>query len=85
MIRMTVLALGAALLAGPALGQTTAAAGPTLAATRAKGVVDCGGHPGAPGFGVTDSRGVYQGLEADTCRAVAAAIFGDGGRVASPS
>lgn len=81
MIRTTMLALGAALLAGPALAQTTAQAGPTLAGTRAKGVVDCGAHPGAPGFGVTDSRGVYQGLEADTCRAVAAAIFGDAGRV----
>jgi general L-amino acid transport system substrate-binding protein len=82
MIRTTMLALGAALLAWPALAQTPAAqAGLTLAATRAKGVVDCGAHPGAPGFGVTDSRGVYQGLEADTCRAVAAAIFGDAARV----
>ncbi len=81
MIRMTTLALGAALLAGPALAQTSAQAGPTLTAIRAKGVVDCGAHPGAPGFGVTDSRGIYQGLEADTCRAVAAAIFGDGSRV----
>ncbi|MGG5811218.1 amino acid ABC transporter substrate-binding protein [Falsiroseomonas sp. CW058] len=80
MMRTTVLALGAALLGLPALAQTMAAPGPTLAATRAKGFVDCGAHPGAPGFGVTDSRGVYQGLEADTCRAVAAAIFGDGNR-----
>ena len=61
------LALGVAL---PAAAQTMAQPGPTLAATRAKGVVDCGAHPGAPGFGVTDSRGNYQGLEADTCRVV---------------
>jgi general L-amino acid transport system substrate-binding protein len=81
MIRTTMLALAAAMLSGQVMAQTTAPAGPTLAATRAKGVVDCGGHPGAPGFGVTDSRGVYQGLEADTCRAVAAAIFGDASRV----
>ncbi|WP_237216846.1 amino acid ABC transporter substrate-binding protein [Falsiroseomonas oryziterrae] len=82
MIKRTLLALGAAaLLTAPALAQTMAPPGPTLTATRAKGVVDCGAHPGAPGFGVTDSRGTYVGLEADTCRAVAAAIFGDGNRV----
>jgi general L-amino acid transport system substrate-binding protein len=82
MIRRSLIAAGAALaLALPAAAQTTATAGPTLASTRAKGVVDCGAHPGAPGFGVTDSRGLYQGLEADTCRAVAAAIFGDPSKV----
>jgi general L-amino acid transport system substrate-binding protein len=82
MIRRSLLALGASLaLALPASAQTAAQPGPTLAATRAKGHVDCGAHPGAPGFGVTDSRGIYRGLEADTCRAVAAAIFGDGERV----
>ncbi|PWS36787.1 amino acid ABC transporter substrate-binding protein [Falsiroseomonas bella] len=82
MIRRSLIAAGAALaLALPAAAQTMAPAGPTLASTRAKGVVDCGAHPGAPGFGVTDSRGVYQGLEADTCRAVAAAIFGDPSKV----
>ncbi|WP_137180884.1 amino acid ABC transporter substrate-binding protein [Roseomonas sp. AR75] len=82
MIRRSLIAVGAALaFALPAAAQTMAPAGPTLTATRAKGVVDCGAHPGAPGFGVTDSRGVYQGLEADTCRAVAAAIFGDPGKV----
>nr|WP_199231265.1 amino acid ABC transporter substrate-binding protein [Falsiroseomonas bella] len=81
-MRRSLIAAGAALaLALPAAAQTMAPAGPTLASTRAKGVVDCGAHPGAPGFGVTDSRGVYQGLEADTCRAVAAAIFGDPSKV----
>lgn len=72
------LALGMVL---PAAAQTMAPPGPTLAATRAKGHVDCGAHPGAPGFGITDSRGIYQGQDADICRAVAAAIFGDAGRV----
>ena len=78
MIGRALLALGATLaIALPAAAQTMAPAGPTLTATRAKGAVDCGGHPGAPGFGITDSRGNYQGLEADTCRAVAAAALGD--------
>jgi general L-amino acid transport system substrate-binding protein len=81
-LKQSLLAIAAALCIGtPALAQTMAAPGPTLAATRAKGVVDCGAHPGAAGFGLADSRGVYQGLDADTCRAIAAAIFGDGGRV----
>jgi len=73
-------ALGMLVLAAPAFGQSTAAPGPTLTATRAKGFVDCGAHPGAPGFGVTDSRGNYVGLEADTCRAIAAAVLGDPNR-----
>jgi general L-amino acid transport system substrate-binding protein len=51
--------------------------GPTLRAVQAKGQLDCGGHPGAPGFGIMDSRGVYRGLDADTCRAIAAAVLGD--------
>ena len=79
--RMFLAASAALVIAMPALGQTMAAPGPTLASTRNKGHVDCGAHPGAPGFGITDSRGNYQGLDADTCRAVAAAIFGDGNRV----
>jgi len=82
MMMRSLLAVGmACAIAWPAAAQTMAPAGPTLASTRSKGAVDCGAHPGAPGFGVTDSRGNYQGLEADTCRAVAAAIFGDGNRV----
>ncbi|MBU8541554.1 amino acid ABC transporter substrate-binding protein [Falsiroseomonas tokyonensis] len=67
-------------LALPALAQTMASPGPTLTAVRAKGALDCGAHPGAPGFGVMDSRGVYSGLDGDTCRAIAAAVFGDAAR-----
>ncbi|HEV7266832.1 MAG TPA: amino acid ABC transporter substrate-binding protein [Falsiroseomonas sp.] len=82
MIRRGLLALGATIaVALPAMAQTMAPAGPTLAATRSKGVVDCGAHPGAAGFGVADSRGEYQGLDADICRAIAAAIFGDASKV----
>ena len=69
------------LLPAVVLAQTPAAPGPTLAAVRAKGVVDCGSHPGAPGFTVLDSRGVTRGLDADTCRAIAAAVLGDPERV----
>ncbi|WP_376094230.1 amino acid ABC transporter substrate-binding protein [Roseomonas sp. CCTCC AB2023176] len=76
--------LAAALLAlatGTAAVAQTADPGPTLRNIRQKGALDCGGHPGAPGFGAMDSRGVYRGMDADICRAVAAAVFGDGERV----
>jgi general L-amino acid transport system substrate-binding protein len=74
-------AAAAAALATPALAQLQAP-GPTLQAIRAKGALDCGAHPGAPGFGLMDSQGVYRGLDADTCRAVAAAIFnGDASKI----
>jgi general L-amino acid transport system substrate-binding protein len=80
MIRKTFAAAGLLLsLAVPALAQSVAQPGPTLTAVRARGTVLCGGHPGAPGLGVMDSRGVYTGLDADTCRAVAAAVLGDAG------
>jgi general L-amino acid transport system substrate-binding protein len=80
-MRTIVLAALAAAVAWPALAQPVAP-GPTLASTRSKGAVDCGAHPGAPGFGLMDSQGVYRGLDADTCRAVAAAIFnGDASKV----
>ena len=76
--------LGAALvLAGVHSSSTQAqvAPGPTLAAVRSKGVVDCAASPGTPGFGAPDSRGVHRGLDPDTCRALAAAVFGDAAQV----
>jgi general L-amino acid transport system substrate-binding protein len=72
------LALSAA--GGAAMAQT-AAPGPTLSAIRARGMLDCGAHPGAPGLGLMDSQGIYRGLEADTCRAIAAAVLGDASRI----
>jgi general L-amino acid transport system substrate-binding protein len=80
-MRVKILAAATLLAATPALAQLQAP-GPTLAAIRAKGAIDCGAHPGAPGFGLMDSQGVYRGLDADTCRAVAAAIFaGDASKI----
>jgi len=59
----------------PALAQNSA--GPTLSAVRAKGYVECAVSSTTPGFGTVDSKGVFRGLDVDTCRAVAAAVFGD--------
>lgn len=43
--------------------------------------MDCSAALGTPGFGAPDSQGVWQGLDPDFCRAIAAAVLGDGGRV----
>ncbi len=66
----------------PASGGTAAAsAGRTLDAVRAKGFVQCGVSQGLPGFSNPDDRGNWTGIDAEFCRAVAAAIFGDAGKV----
>jgi general L-amino acid transport system substrate-binding protein len=49
----------------------------TLAAVKARGYVNCGASQGTVGFGRPDDRGYWRGLDTDTCRAIAAAIFGD--------
>ncbi len=72
---LSLAALGV-LAAGAAVAQT-ATPGPTLATIRERGAVVCGAHPGAPGFSVLDSQAVTRGLDADTCRAIAAAALGD--------
>ncbi|WP_149541247.1 amino acid ABC transporter substrate-binding protein [Siccirubricoccus phaeus] len=72
------LLLAAPLLAPPAAAQQgPAAAGPTLAAIRARGALSCGISTGDPAWSQPDSRGEWQGMDADICRAVAAAVLGD--------
>ena len=56
-------------------------AGKTLDAVKARGEVICGVNTSAPGFSSTDSKGRWQGLDVDTCRAVAAAVLGSGDKV----
>ena len=59
----------------------TAQAGETLDAVKAKGFVQCGVSTGLPGFSVADDKGNWGGLDVDVCKAVAAAVFGDAGKV----
>jgi general L-amino acid transport system substrate-binding protein len=63
------------LFATPALGQST------LDSVRSKGFVQCGVNTGLAGFAQPDSKGVWRGIDVDVCRAVAAAVFGDAGKV----
>jgi general L-amino acid transport system substrate-binding protein len=64
-----------------ALASGTLHAQSTLDAVKSKGYVQCGVNTGLAGFSQPDSRGVWKGLDVDTCRAVAAAVFGDATKV----
>jgi general L-amino acid transport system substrate-binding protein len=67
-------------LAGFLAAQTVFAQS-TLDAVRARGFVQCGVNTGLAGFSQPDSKGVWRGIDVDVCRAVAAAVFGDAGKV----
>lgn len=52
-------------------------AGETLDAVKARGALTVGVNGGLFGFSMPDEKGVWRGLDVDTARAIAAAIFGD--------
>lgn len=58
-----------------------AAAGDTLALMKSRGTLRCGVSEGIAGFSVRDSSGRWTGLDADFCRAVAAAALGNAEKV----
>lgn len=53
----------------------------TLDDVKAKGFVQCGTNTGLAGFAQPDSAGNWTGLDVDLCKALAAAIFNDPGKV----
>lgn len=53
----------------------------TLDDVKARGTLNCGINTGLTGFGAPDAKGVYQGFDADFCKAVAAAVLGDATKV----
>ena len=59
----------------------SAASAATLDDVKAKGFVQCGVNTALAGFSAPDDKGEWTGLDVDFCRAVAAAIFGDGTKV----
>ena len=72
----------AILAAGSALAiATPAQAGKTLDAVKARGELVCGVNTGLAGFSAADSQGKWSGLDVDVCRAIAAAVLGDGNKV----
>jgi general L-amino acid transport system substrate-binding protein len=58
-----------------------AEAGDVFTRVRSKGVVRCGVSEGLLGFSLKEPNGRWSGLDADFCRAVAAAALGDPQRV----
>lgn len=70
-----------ALLLGAATLVPNLASASTLQEVVKKGELSCGISTGIPGFSATDSKGVWQGLDVDFCKSVAAAVFGDASKV----
>jgi general L-amino acid transport system substrate-binding protein len=54
---------------------------PTLDRVRRQDFVRCGVTTGVAGFSTPDAQGVWRGLDVDVCRAIAAAVLGDAGKV----
>jgi general L-amino acid transport system substrate-binding protein len=66
------------------LGVSSAIAGShgsTLDIVKERGFLKCGSNTGLAGFGNPNDDGVWEGIDVDVCRAVAAAIFGDASKV----
>ncbi|QRM55561.1 amino acid ABC transporter substrate-binding protein [Sinorhizobium sp. BG8] len=53
----------------------------TLSDVKAKGFVQCGVNSGLAGFASPDAQGNWSGFDVDYCKAIAAAVFGDGSKV----
>ncbi|MEY8830264.1 amino acid ABC transporter substrate-binding protein [Sedimentitalea sp. XS_ASV28] len=67
--------LGALSVAGVAAGVASAG---TLDDVKARGKLNCGVTTGLVGFAAPDANGEWKGFDVDVCRAVAAAVLGDG-------
>ena len=71
-----------ALLGVSALAITAnVASAQTLKEVQDRGVLRCGVHTGLAGFAAPNDAGEWQGFDYDLCRAVAAAVLGDGSKV----
>lgn len=73
---LSTLVLGGSILLVPA-----AASAQTLEKVKARGNIACGVNPSLLGFSTKDAKGGWTGFDVDLCRALAAAIFNDPGKV----
>lgn len=72
--------LGLAAIAGVGLIADVAHAADTLKAVKDRGAVVCGVGD-RPGLSALNSKGEWEGLDVDTCKAIAAAVLGDKNKV----
>jgi general L-amino acid transport system substrate-binding protein len=77
-MKKTVFVTMACLTASLITGVTYAA---TLKDVQTRGKLNCGVSTGNTGLSAPDAKGVWQGLDVAMCRAVAAAVLGDGNAV----
>jgi general L-amino acid transport system substrate-binding protein len=66
---------------GAVLLACAACAAATLDMVKDRGLLRCGANGELTGFGFVDAEGRWSGLDVDFCRAIAAAIFNDTGKV----
>src|SRR5215813_6763110 len=71
----------ALLVAGLVMAGTALAQAATLDTVKQRGNLVCGVSTGFAGFSTPDSQGNFRGLDADYCRAIAAAVLGDATKV----
>jgi len=77
-MKLTTLLISAAAVAAMTLGGvTTVSAESTLDIVKKRGHLRCQVGQPSPGYYNLDSKGNWYGLDVQTCRAVAAAVFGD--------
>jgi general L-amino acid transport system substrate-binding protein len=70
-----------ALVAAAVIATAGLALAGTLEEVRARGVLVAGVNGGVFGFSMPDEKGVWKGLDVDTAKAVAAAVFGDADKI----
>lgn len=63
------------------IATSTAGGAQTLKTVKERGKLNCGVSQGLLGFSSMDNKSAWTGFDVDFCRAVAAAIFGDPGKV----
>jgi general L-amino acid transport system substrate-binding protein len=80
-MRFRKIARAALLLASALVFTAATASAQTLQAVKSRGQVVCGVSQGIPGFSAKSAAGEWSGFDVDFCRALAAAIFDDPGKV----
>lgn len=78
---MKLVKLGLVVLVLAMFSMSSMALAGTLQEVQEKGFVQAGVNGGVFGFSMPDEKGIWKGLDADTARAVAAAVFGDASKV----